>query len=54
MATATRRLIGPADHGQSMTLAEFIDAESEEGSLFELARGVPVVTEVPGISHGLA
>jgi Uma2 family endonuclease len=50
--TATLRRIGPADHGQRMTLDEFIDADFEEGWLYELARGVVVVTEVPGLNHG--
>jgi Uma2 family endonuclease len=52
MATATRR-IGPADHGRRLSLDEFIGADSEEGWLYELARGVIDVTEVPGINHGL-
>jgi Uma2 family endonuclease len=51
MATITRR-IGPADHGQRLTLDEFIEADFEEGWLYELARGVIDVTEVPGINHG--
>ncbi|MBV8557096.1 MAG: hypothetical protein JO116_16150, partial [Planctomycetaceae bacterium] len=52
MATITRRRIGPADHGRRMTLEEFIEADFEEGWLYELARGVIDVTEVPGINHG--
>ena len=51
MATITRR-IGPSDHGQRMTLDEFIEADFEEGWLYELARGVIDVTEVPGPHHG--
>ncbi|MDR3635722.1 MAG: Uma2 family endonuclease [Isosphaeraceae bacterium] len=51
MATATRR-VGPPDHGQKMTLDEFSEAAFEEGWLYELARGVVIVTEVPGIGHG--
>lgn len=51
MATATRR-IGPADHGQRMTLEDFVEADFEEGWLYELARGVVVVIEIPGINHG--
>ena len=39
MATITRR-IGPSDHGQRLTLDEFIEADFEEGWLYELARGV--------------
>jgi Uma2 family endonuclease len=53
MATATRRKLGPADNGQRMTLDEFLDAEWHEGWLYELARGVVVVTEVPGMPHGM-
>jgi Uma2 family endonuclease len=52
MATMTTRRVGPADRGQKMTLDEFIEAEFEEGWLYELARGVLVVTEVPGPHHG--
>jgi Uma2 family endonuclease len=51
MATITRR-IGPADHGQRMTLDEFITAEFVEGWLYELARGAIDVTEVPLPEHG--
>src|SRR4051812_31214643 len=51
MATTTRR-IGPADHGRRMTLDEFIEADFEEGRLYELARGVIDVTDVPGLNHG--
>ena len=51
MATITRR-VGPSDHGQNLTLDEFIEAEFEEGWLYELARGVIDVTEVPGPRHG--
>jgi Uma2 family endonuclease len=52
MATITRQRIGPADHGRRMTLEEFIEADFEEGWLYELARGVIDVTEVPGVNHG--
>ena len=51
MATTNIR-IGPADHGRRMTLDEFRDAEEEPGHLYELARGVLEVTEVPGDNHG--
>jgi Uma2 family endonuclease len=51
MATITRR-IGPADHGRRMPFDEFIECEFEDGWLYELARGVIDVTEVPGVSHG--
>jgi Uma2 family endonuclease len=51
MATATLRL-GPADHGRTLTLDEYLDAEVEEGYRYELARGVLEVTNVPRDSHG--
>jgi len=51
MSILTRQ-INPADHGQAMSLADFIDADFEPGWLYELARGVIVVTEVPGVNHG--
>jgi Uma2 family endonuclease len=35
-----------------MTLDEFTEADFEAGWLYELARGVVIATEVPGISHG--
>jgi Uma2 family endonuclease len=51
MATVTRT-IGPADHGRPIAFSDFIDADFEDGWLYELARGAIVVTEVPGPSHG--
>ena len=37
MATATSTIrIGPADHGRTMSLDEFIEAELEEGYRYEL------------------
>ena len=54
MATVTSTTrIGPADHGRSMTLEEFLEAEEEEGYRYELARGVLEVTHVPNDPHGL-
>jgi Uma2 family endonuclease len=50
MATVRTR-IGPADHGRKMTLEEFWDAEEQPGYLYELARGVLEVTQVPGDLH---
>ena len=53
MATVTTPLrIGPADHGRTMTLEEFLDADVEEGYRYELARGVLEVNEVPNDPHG--
>jgi Uma2 family endonuclease len=53
MATITRVRIGRADRGRRMTLAQFIVADFEGAHhLYELARGVIVVTNTPGIPHG--
>ena len=43
--------IGPQDHGRRMTLSEFEPAEIQEGHLYELGRGVIVVSDVPAIRH---
>ncbi|MEJ7638052.1 MAG: Uma2 family endonuclease [Singulisphaera sp.] len=51
MATITCR-IGPRDLGRRMSLDEFIEADFEDGWLYELARGVIVVTHVPRSHHG--
>jgi Uma2 family endonuclease len=51
-ADVDRPKIGPADHGKRVSFADFTEAEFEEGHLYELARGVVVVTEVPGPNHG--
>jgi Uma2 family endonuclease len=50
MATVRLR-IGPADHGRKMTLEEFWEAEEQPGYLYELARGVLEVSEIPGDAH---
>ena len=52
MATTTAIRIGPADHGRTMSLVEFMEAETEEGYRYELARGVIEVGEVPNDPHG--
>jgi Uma2 family endonuclease len=52
VSTHSALRIGPADQGRRLTLEEFIDAETEEGWLYELARGVAQVTEVLGPWHG--
>jgi Uma2 family endonuclease len=56
MTTATRTArkvrIGPADRGRRMTLDAFIKADFQEGWLYELARGVVEVTEIPAPWHG--
>lgn len=49
----TRRpSVGPEHHGVAMDFEEFIEADFQDGWLDELARGIVVVTEVPGIHHG--
>ncbi|MHC5538955.1 Uma2 family endonuclease [Singulisphaera rosea] len=40
------------DQGRRMTLEEFHEADEIPGSLYELARGVLEVGEVPGDDHG--
>ncbi len=55
MATVTAPTalrIGPADKGRRMTLEQFIEADWEEGWLYELARGVVDVVEVSRPWHG--
>jgi Uma2 family endonuclease len=52
VAPPTTFKIGPADDGRRLTLEEFIEAEFVEGWLYELARGVVDVTEIPGPWHG--
>ncbi len=49
----TRVEIGPADHGRTLSLAEFAHAEGRAGHIYELARGRVVVVDVPGITHAL-
>jgi Uma2 family endonuclease len=52
MATVTTPLrIGPADHGRTMTLQEFLDADVVEGHRYELARGVVEVNPFPNEIH---
>ena len=49
--STTRIQIGRDDHGRTMALEEFREAEEEPGFLYELARGMLEVTEVPGDDH---
>ena len=44
--------IGLADHGRRMTMDEFLDAEEDPHYLYELARGVLEVSEVPNDPQG--
>lgn len=39
------------DRGRAMALDDFDAADAEEGQLFELGRGIVVVTEIPRPSH---
>jgi Uma2 family endonuclease len=43
--------VGPADHGRRMSLADFDHAKVQEGYLYELGRGVIVVSDVPKKRH---
>jgi Uma2 family endonuclease len=43
--------IGPEDNGRRMSLAEFSRAVGREGWLYELAKGVIEVTDVPKLDH---
>jgi Uma2 family endonuclease len=43
--------VGPQDHGRRMSLADFEHAEVEAGHLYELGRGVIVVSDVPDPRH---
>jgi len=47
-----RLVIGPDDHGRTVALEAFGRAEFVEGWRYELARGIVVVTKVPGVPHG--
>jgi Uma2 family endonuclease len=50
-ASAPAIAIGPADHGRRMTLDEFETARASEGRMYELSRGVVIVTDVPNPPH---
>ena len=45
-------LITPRDQGTRMRLEDFARAEGEPGHLYELAKGVIQVVEVPSFRHG--
>jgi Uma2 family endonuclease len=49
--TTTAIKIGPADNGRRMSLADFEHAEVQPGYLYELGRGVIVVSDVPNPPH---
>lgn len=52
MTAAPALRLGPADHGRTLTLEQFREAQEEEGYRYELARGILEVTEVPNDPHG--
>src|SRR5580704_12183030 len=43
--------LGPTDHGKRMSLEDFDKAEAREGYVYELNRGVIVVSDVPKRKH---
>ena len=47
----TATIVGPADNGRRMALEEFDHVETRPGYLYELARGVIVVSDIPGLPH---
>jgi Uma2 family endonuclease len=49
--TTTAIKIGPADNGRRMSLADFEHAAVQEGYLYELGRGVIIVSDVPNPPH---
>lgn len=52
-ARASHPTVGPEHHGLPMAYEEFIEADFQDGWLYELARGIVIVTQVPGIRHGM-
>jgi Uma2 family endonuclease len=52
MTQVAGTIIGPADHGRRMGLDEFDGAIGREGRLYELSRGIVIVTDVPNPPHG--
>ena len=51
--SVTRVRVGPEDHGRRMSFADFQRAEATTGHIYELARGVVEVTDIPGRRHAL-
>lgn len=45
--------LGPEHQGKRMSLKQFEPAEVQEGYLYELARGIVVVSDVPDYPHAL-
>ena len=46
------RTLRPSDAGRRMAFEDFILCDFEDGCFYELARGIIVVAEVPGVPHG--
>ena len=46
------RTLRPSDAGRRMAFEDFVLCDFEDGCYYELARGIIVVAEVPGIPHG--
>jgi Uma2 family endonuclease len=44
--------VGPEDNGRRMSLDDFDRAIAEEGYIYELAKGVIEVSDVPKLDHG--
>jgi hypothetical protein len=51
MPAKTAVVLGPADHGRRMSLADFDSAEALPGRIYELGRGGVVVVDVPNPRH---
>ena len=48
---ATPLRLGPADHGRTMKLEEYLDADFAEGFQYELGQGCLIVNEVANPPH---
>lgn len=47
----TKLKIGPNDHGRRMSLREYEPVDTVEGYVYELARGIITVCDVPAFPH---
>lgn len=46
-------VVGLEDNGRRMSLADFDKAKAKEGYLYELSRGIVIVSDVPDVPHQL-
>jgi Uma2 family endonuclease len=46
-------IVGPEHHGLPMAYHEYGEADFQSGWRYELSRGIVIVTQIPGIHHGL-